>query len=170
MQVCFEIYLNYGSFYSKFTAMNVSLFVYEIGVLEPEELSSIIEGVEKVEKHKLPGIQEEIHRSADSISTLESLESESLTLESLEGDLFEDVRASIQKSSKVSNVVNARSKAGSGVTEIQSNRGKYSFYISTWFRERNTYCSAAFPFVLHALKCLELARYADKIFLLPSSY
>uniref|UniRef100_A0A2N9IG20 Uncharacterized protein n=1 Tax=Fagus sylvatica TaxID=28930 RepID=A0A2N9IG20_FAGSY len=99
-----------------------SAFFTNAGVLEPEELSSIIEGVEKVEKHKLPGIQEEIHRSADSISTLESLESESLTLESLEGDLFEDVRASIQKSSKVSNVVNARSKAGSGVTEIQSNR------------------------------------------------
>ncbi|KAK9985451.1 hypothetical protein SO802_030402 [Lithocarpus litseifolius] len=99
-----------------------SAFFTSAGVLEPEELSSIIEGVESVEKHKLPGIQEEIHRSAESISTLESLESESLTLEGLEADLFEDVRASIQKSSAASNVANARSKAAPGVTGIQSIR------------------------------------------------
>jgi hypothetical protein len=94
------------------------------GVLEPDELSSIIEGVEKGEKHTLPGIQEEVHRSADSISTLES---DCLTLESLEGDLFEDVRASIQKSSKVSSAANARSNTGSGVTEIRSVVCKYYF-------------------------------------------
>ena len=115
------------------------------GVLEPEELSSIMEGVESVEKHKLPGIQEETHRSAESISTLESLESESLTLEGLEADLFEDVRASIQKSSAASNVANARSIAAPAVTGIQSIRCKCSCYIST--------CSAVIPFVLHMLKC-----------------
>ncbi|KAL4605329.1 hypothetical protein ACB092_09G020800 [Castanea dentata] len=97
-----------------------SAFFTSAGVLEPEELSSIIEGVESVEKHKLPGIQEEIHRSAESISTLASLESESLTLGSLEADLFEDVRASIQKSSAASNVANARSIAAPAVTGIQS--------------------------------------------------
>ncbi|XP_062165691.1 uncharacterized protein LOC133872246 isoform X2 [Alnus glutinosa] len=94
-----------------------SAFFTSAGVLEPDELSSIIEGVEKGEKHTLPGIQEEVHRSADSISTLES---DCLTLESLEGDLFGDVRASIQKSSKVSSAANARSNTGSGVTETQS--------------------------------------------------
>ncbi|XP_065617143.1 factor-induced gene 2 protein isoform X2 [Quercus suber] len=99
-----------------------SAFFTSAGVLEPEELSSIMEGVESVEKHKLPGIQEEIHRSAESISTLESLESESLTLASLEADLFEDVRASIQKSSAASNVANARSIAAPAVTGIQSIR------------------------------------------------
>lgn len=123
----------------------MTLLVYMTGVLEPEELSSIIEGVESVEKHKLPGIQEEIHRSAESISTLESLESESLTLEGLEAGLFEDVRASIQKSSAASNVANARSTAVPAVTGIQSIRCKCSCYIST--------CSAVIPFVLPMLKC-----------------
>ncbi|KAE8099532.1 hypothetical protein FH972_017508 [Carpinus fangiana] len=94
-----------------------SAFFTSAGVLDSDELSSIIEGVEKGENHTLPGIQEEVHRSADSISTLES---DCLTLESLEADLFEDVRASIQKSSKVSNAANARNNTGSGVTETQS--------------------------------------------------
>lgn len=92
------------------------------GVLEPEELSCIIEGVEKGEKHKLPGIQEEVHRSAESISTLES---DGLTLESLEADLFEDVRASIQKSGRASNAANPRTKDRSGVAETQNTRCKY---------------------------------------------
>jgi hypothetical protein len=94
------------------------------GVLDSDELSSIIEGVEKGENHTLPGIQEEVQRSADSISTLES---DCLTLESLEADLFEDVRASIQKSSKVSNAANARNNTGSGVTETQSVGCKHYF-------------------------------------------
>ncbi|KAG2685718.1 hypothetical protein I3760_10G139300 [Carya illinoinensis] len=93
-----------------------SAFFTSAGVLEPDELSCIIEGVEKDEKQKLTGIQEEVQRSADSISTLES---DGLTLESLESDLFEDVRASIQKSSKVSNAAKARSKTGSGAAETQ---------------------------------------------------
>ncbi|XP_041026704.1 uncharacterized protein LOC121266920 [Juglans microcarpa x Juglans regia] len=93
-----------------------SAFFTSAGVLEPDELSCIIEGVEKDEKQKLTRIQEEVQRSADSISTLES---DGLTLESLESDLFEDVRASIQKSSKVSNAAKARSRTGSGVAETQ---------------------------------------------------
>ncbi|KAI7997090.1 hypothetical protein LOK49_LG10G01817 [Camellia lanceoleosa] len=76
-------------------------FFTSAGVLDHDELSSMIKGVGKGGKYFLPGIEEDIHRSTDSISTLES---GSLTLESLEGDLFEDVRASIQKSSKASNV------------------------------------------------------------------
>lgn len=83
-------------------------------MLDPEELSSIIEGVETVERHSLQGIQEDIHGSTESISTLES---DSLTLQSIEADLFQDIRASIQKSSKASIVANS-SKEGS--TEKES--------------------------------------------------
>ncbi|KAH9671834.1 hypothetical protein KPL70_017503 [Citrus sinensis] len=72
--------------------------------LEPDELSSMIGGTEKSSKHVLPGIEEDIHRSTDSLSTLSS---DTRTLKSLEGDLFEDVRASIQKSSMASNVANS---------------------------------------------------------------
>ncbi|KAF5750358.1 hypothetical protein HS088_TW03G00694 [Tripterygium wilfordii] len=91
-----------------------SAFFTSAGFLEPEELSSMIRGTEKGEKQALPGIQEEMHRSTESLSTIES---DSLTLENLEGDLFEDIRASIQKSSKVKNTTNLSSKGGSGGTE-----------------------------------------------------
>jgi len=82
------------------------------GVLDAEELSSIIEGVEKDEKHELPDIQEDVYKSCESISTLAS---DSLTFESaeVEGDLFEDVRASIQKSSRKSSPAGANTKVPS---------------------------------------------------------
>lgn len=86
-----------------------SAFFTSAGVLEPEEITSLIEGVEKKGKHVLPCIQEEIHRSSDSMSTLEG---DCLSLASLEADLFEDIRASIQKSSKVSNKESSVSKTG----------------------------------------------------------
>lgn len=75
------------------------------GVLDPEELSSIIEGAETGVKHNsfLPGIQEELSKSTDSISTFQS----DLTLESLEADLFCDIRASIQRCSKSSTTGNS---------------------------------------------------------------
>lgn len=85
------------------------------GVLDSEELSSMI-AVDKGQKQMLPGIQEEVHRSTDSISTLES---EALTLESVEADLFEDIRASIQKSSKAIKMAEENSKVGSGVRETK---------------------------------------------------
>ncbi|KAI4349196.1 hypothetical protein L6164_009819 [Bauhinia variegata] len=123
-----------------------SAFFTSAGVLDPEELSSIIEGVEKDEKpalpgiqedaykherhalpgiqevyiderHALPGIQEDVYKSCDSISTLES---DSLTLESIEADLFEDIRASIQKSSKKSNAPNGNSEVPSEIVKIQT--------------------------------------------------
>uniref|UniRef100_A0A5B6YY67 Putative endochitinase A isoform X2 n=1 Tax=Davidia involucrata TaxID=16924 RepID=A0A5B6YY67_DAVIN len=94
-----------------------SAFFTSAGVLDPDELSSMIEGVEKSERNLLPGIEEDICRSTDSISTLES---ESLTLENFEGDLFEDIRASIQKSSKASNVGRSSSKSASKETETQA--------------------------------------------------
>ncbi|XP_028775957.1 mucin-5AC isoform X2 [Neltuma alba] len=94
-----------------------SAFFTSAGVLDPEELSSIIEGVEKDEKHALPGIKEDLYMSCDSISTLES---DSLTLESLEADLFEDIRASIQKSGKMSDAAYGKSKVSSGVAGFQT--------------------------------------------------
>lgn len=56
----------------------------------------MIDGAEKGNKHLLPRIDEDISSSTESISTLAS---ENLALESLENELFKDIRASIQKSS-----------------------------------------------------------------------
>uniref|UniRef100_A0A7N0VDZ1 Uncharacterized protein n=2 Tax=Kalanchoe fedtschenkoi TaxID=63787 RepID=A0A7N0VDZ1_KALFE len=72
-----------------------SAFFTSAGVLDPEELSSMIVGAENGGRKVLPGIQEDDMRS--SISTLDS---DTLTLESLEAELFQDIRASIQNSSK----------------------------------------------------------------------
>lgn len=91
-----------------------------LGVLDPDELSSIIEGVEK---ENLPRIEEDVYKSCDSVSTLES---DSLTFESvdLEGDLFEDVRASIQKSSRKSKLATVtaptRMSSASGLPGLQT--------------------------------------------------
>ncbi|XP_058740333.1 uncharacterized protein LOC131612583 [Vicia villosa] len=86
-----------------------SAFFTSAGVLDLDELSSIIEGVEK---ETLPRIEEDVYKSCDSISTLGS---DSLTFESadLEGDLFEDVRASIQKSSRKSKLATAATRVSS---------------------------------------------------------
>ncbi|KAK9290986.1 hypothetical protein L1049_009168 [Liquidambar formosana] len=95
-----------------------SAFFTNAGVLDPDELSTMMEGVEKGGKHVLPGIQEDdVQRSMDSITTLDS---DSLILESLEADLFQDIRASIQISSKSSSIANSTSKVGSAETEAQT--------------------------------------------------
>lgn len=65
------------------------------GVLNTEELAIVNGTFKKTAVCSLPGIQEELHRSTESTSTLDN---DSYTLESFEGDLFENVRASIQKS------------------------------------------------------------------------
>ncbi|CAK8571555.1 unnamed protein product [Lathyrus sativus] len=74
------------------------------GVLEPEELSSMIVGVEKGNKRSslLPGIQEDVKGSCESITTFTN--KNSLTQESVEDDLFQDVRASIQNFIRMSDV------------------------------------------------------------------
>lgn len=78
-----------------------SAFFTNAGVLDPEELCSIIEGTETSvkQKHFLPGIEEDLSKSYDSVSTFES---DNLTIESLEADLFCDIRASIQRISRPS--------------------------------------------------------------------
>lgn len=83
----------------------------------------MIEGTEKGKKHVLPGIEEDISRSTDSLSTLES---ENLTLESLEAELFEDIRASIQKSSKASSMANSSRKVASQETDTLALSCKYT--------------------------------------------
>ncbi|KAG5253161.1 cell wall protein [Salix suchowensis] len=87
-----------------------SAFFTSAGVLEPEELSTMMGGG----KHMLPGIDEDIHKSTDSISTLAS---DNLTLENLDTDLFGDIRASIQRSTKGSDVGNSTSEVVSLETE-----------------------------------------------------
>ncbi|KAJ4979610.1 hypothetical protein NE237_010390 [Protea cynaroides] len=96
-----------------------SAFFTSAGVLDPEELSIVNKGFGKAEAALLPGIQEDVRRSAESNSTFES---DSLTLESIEIDLFEDVRASIKKSSKSSSVASSSSNSGAGERGTQSFR------------------------------------------------
>ncbi|XP_039015670.1 uncharacterized protein LOC120146076 [Hibiscus syriacus] len=88
------------------------------GFLEPEELSSMLGGNEKGHIQTLPVIQEDENKSYDSLTTLDS---ETLTLESFEADLFEDVRASIQKSNKVSVTVNSSGRKELKTTEASRN-------------------------------------------------
>ncbi len=77
----------------------------------------MIGGTEKGGKnHILPGIEEDIHRSTDSMS---SFATDNSTLGTLEDDLFGDIRASIQKSSKASKAAISHGKAGCGVNESQ---------------------------------------------------
>ncbi|XP_019443051.1 PREDICTED: uncharacterized protein LOC109347580 isoform X2 [Lupinus angustifolius] len=90
-----------------------SAFFTSAGVLDPEELRSIIEGADKNEKcglWLLPRTVDDTHKSCDSISTIES---DGFTMESLEADLFDDVRASIENSEWLSNVVSPNSKVPS---------------------------------------------------------
>ncbi|XP_013600779.1 PREDICTED: uncharacterized protein LOC106308192 [Brassica oleracea var. oleracea] len=69
------------------------------GVLEPEEISSMMESNHKSERNGLPTIQEDVNRSTESISTFQS---DCPVENSQEFVLFEDVRASIQRSAKAS--------------------------------------------------------------------
>ncbi|TYK25106.1 nuclear pore complex protein NUP62 isoform X2 [Cucumis melo var. makuwa] len=68
-----------------------SAFFTSAGFLDPEELTSMIAPVGRNEKRVLPIISEDVQKSSDSISTLES---EIMPLESIEGNLFEDMKDS----------------------------------------------------------------------------
>jgi len=93
-------------------------------VLDPEELSSIIQGAETSVKqqHFLPGIEEDLSKSYDSVSTFES---DNLTIESLEADLFCDIRASIQRISRPSAQGNCSSSKMQRETESTNGCCKY---------------------------------------------
>ncbi|KAF8091766.1 hypothetical protein N665_0436s0029 [Sinapis alba] len=85
------------------------------GVLEPEELSSMMESNHKSERKGLPTIQEDVNRSTESISTFQS----DCTVEnSQEFVLFEDVRASIQRSAKASDAAAPGENNELGVIEV----------------------------------------------------
>ncbi|XP_010907520.2 uncharacterized protein [Elaeis guineensis] len=72
-----------------------SAFFTSEGVLNPEELAIVNSTFGKAEASSLPGIPEDTRKSTESISTLDS---DTLVLENIEVELFENVRASIQKS------------------------------------------------------------------------
>lgn len=78
------------------------------GVLNPEELAIVNSTFGKAEASSLPGIPEDTRKSTESTSTLDS---DTSALEKIEVELFENVRASIQKSlgkdENASNVVDS---------------------------------------------------------------
>ncbi|KAH1090163.1 hypothetical protein J1N35_017420 [Gossypium stocksii] len=82
-------------------------FFASAGFLELEELSSMLGGSKKGEISRFPGIQEDVNRSFDSLTMLDT---EILTLENSDADLFEDMRASIRKFNKISNTANSIGK------------------------------------------------------------
>ncbi|KAH1030598.1 hypothetical protein J1N35_042772 [Gossypium stocksii] len=83
-------------------------FFTSAGVLDPEELSLVNNGYKKSEtvSHILPGTDQEFWKSTESNSTMES----EYSLSSLEIDLFDDMRASMHKSCKASDLLKSSSK------------------------------------------------------------
>ncbi|CAN6199157.1 unnamed protein product [Urochloa humidicola] len=71
-------------------------FLTSEGVLDTEELAIINSTFRKTQGSRLPGIAEEIRKSGD--STTSTLENETWATENLETELFDNVRASIQRS------------------------------------------------------------------------
>ncbi|TYH32940.1 hypothetical protein ES332_D13G024900v1 [Gossypium tomentosum] len=83
-------------------------FFTSAGVLDPEELSLVNNGYKRSETvtHILPGTEQEFWKSTESNSTMES----EYSLSSLETDLFDDMRASMHKSCKASDLLKSSSK------------------------------------------------------------
>ncbi|GMP68806.1 hypothetical protein CsSME_00028288 [Camellia sinensis var. sinensis] len=93
-----------------------SAFFTSAGVLDPEELFIINKGFQEAEAHLLPVIQEDLcrWRYADSESTLDSDDFSLDSNQSTEVDLFEEIRASIEKSNIMSNICKSVCKSGLG--------------------------------------------------------
>ncbi|KAI8013482.1 hypothetical protein LOK49_LG05G00981 [Camellia lanceoleosa] len=91
-------------------------FFISAGFLDPEKLFIINKGFEKVEAHLLPVTQEDLctRRYADSESTLDSDDFSLDSNQSTEVDLFEEIRASIEKSNIMSNTCKSVCKLGVG--------------------------------------------------------
>ncbi|GLT70086.1 hypothetical protein SLA2020_421850 [Shorea laevis] len=87
-----------------------SAFFTSAGFLDPEELSMVNRGFKKSEAPMLPGIVEEFKRSADSNSAMDT----DYSLVSLEIDLFDDMKASVHKSSKAAGISFSSSELGRG--------------------------------------------------------
>ncbi|KAJ1291069.1 hypothetical protein BS78_02G291400 [Paspalum vaginatum] len=73
-----------------------SAFFTSEGVLDSEELAIVNSTFRKTQGSRLPGIMEEMRRSGE--STTSNMESETGLMENLETELFDNVRASIQRS------------------------------------------------------------------------
>ncbi|GLT93185.1 hypothetical protein SLE2022_109870 [Rubroshorea leprosula] len=85
-----------------------SAFFTSAGFLNLEELSMVNGGFQKSEAPMLPGIEEDFWKSADSNSTIDS----EFSLASLEIDLFDHMKTSLQKSSTASDVSVSSSEMG----------------------------------------------------------
>ncbi|WVZ66067.1 hypothetical protein U9M48_015341 [Paspalum notatum var. saurae] len=87
-----------------------SAFFTSEGVLDTEELAIVNSTFRKTQGSRLPGIMEEMRKSGD--STTSTLENEPWVMESLETELFDNVRASIQRSLGKADRVPGRPAAG----------------------------------------------------------
>ncbi|CAN8254647.1 unnamed protein product [Cochlearia groenlandica] len=90
-------------------------FFTSAGFLEPEEISSMMESNHKSGNKGLPTIEEDVDRSTESISTFQS----DCSVENIEEFvLFEDVRASIQRSAKASDAAAPGKNNELGATNV----------------------------------------------------
>lgn len=99
-----------------------SAFFTGAGVLDPEELCIMNQGFEKSEAHLVHKIRQDQQRKRRSVDIEYALDSDGFCFEtnqSIEGDLFEDVRASIQRSSIMSNVFKSGCESGVGQARKQ---------------------------------------------------
>ncbi|KAK4772974.1 hypothetical protein SAY87_027993 [Trapa incisa] len=91
-----------------------SAFFTSDGVLEAEELTSMIKDAEN---NKMRALQMNLEDGQRSVESIPSLASDTMVLTSLEGELFEDIRASIQKTSKSSRIPSFVGKTGQSPSE-----------------------------------------------------
>ncbi|KAL5678001.1 hypothetical protein ACJX0J_014132, partial [Zea mays] len=96
-----------------------SAFFTSEGVLDTEELAIVNSTFRKTQGSRLPGIVEEMSRSGESATS--TLESESWVMESVETELFDNVRASIQRSLGKPDKVPGRPVAGSNHPKATAN-------------------------------------------------
>jgi hypothetical protein len=75
-------------------SFKIYIYYFHTGVLNTEELAIINTTFSQTGKSSLAGIPEEVGRSSESTTTLDT---DNWTLESLESELFDNIRASIQK-------------------------------------------------------------------------
>ncbi|XP_048231418.1 uncharacterized protein LOC8263370 isoform X2 [Ricinus communis] len=98
-----------------------SAFFTSAGVLDAEELSVINRGFRSPELALHPGVKEEILRSAESNSLVNS---DGYSLGSLEIDLPDDIRASMRKSR------NASSNGASSACKLKREKGREKSHVS----------------------------------------
>ncbi|XP_008650932.1 uncharacterized protein [Zea mays] len=96
-----------------------SEFFTSEGVLDTEELAIVNSTYRKAQGSRLPGIIEETRRSGE--STTSTLESETWAMESLETELFDNVRASIQRSLGKPDKLSGRPVAASNPPKATAN-------------------------------------------------